>query len=132
LGTPKFLTKLDAVSLLQAFCHFEWNENATNTCYTTSLSGSDRRIQRCCEAAKNHACAWKSLLPLRSVSSPFRHYLLWGKNIVGYFLDRFRVCFCGQTAVSICHVCIHAWWHTVLNDLFLLGITKEGKKSYHQ
>jgi hypothetical protein len=39
------------------------------------------------ETAKNHACAWKSLLPLRSVSLPFRHYLLRGKNKVGYFLD---------------------------------------------
>jgi hypothetical protein len=29
------LTKLDAVSPLQAFCHLERNENATNTCYTT-------------------------------------------------------------------------------------------------
>jgi hypothetical protein len=57
LGIPKFLTKLDAVSLLQAFCHLERNENATNTFYNTSLSGSDRRIQRCCEAAKNHASA---------------------------------------------------------------------------
>jgi hypothetical protein len=31
LGIPKFLTKLDAVSLLQAFWHLERNENATNT-----------------------------------------------------------------------------------------------------
>jgi hypothetical protein len=70
-----FLTLLAAVSLLQAFCHLERNENATNTCYTTSLSGSDRLIRRCCEAARNHACAWKSLLPLCSVSPPFPHYL---------------------------------------------------------
>jgi hypothetical protein len=64
-----------AVSLLQAFCHLERNENVMNTCYTTSLSGSDRRIRRCCEAAKSHACAWKSLLLLCSVSPPFHHYL---------------------------------------------------------
>jgi hypothetical protein len=38
LGIPKFLTKLDAVSLLQLFCHLERNMNATNMCYTTSLS----------------------------------------------------------------------------------------------
>ncbi|PNF26509.1 hypothetical protein B7P43_G13961, partial [Cryptotermes secundus] len=31
LGIPKFLTKLDAVSLLQAFCHLERNENEANT-----------------------------------------------------------------------------------------------------
>jgi hypothetical protein len=42
LGIPKFLTKLDAVLLLQAFCHLEQNENAMNMCYTTSLSGRDR------------------------------------------------------------------------------------------
>jgi hypothetical protein len=59
------LTKLDAVSLFQAFCHLEQNKNATNMCYTTSLSGSDRRIRQCWEAAKNHACTWKTLLPLR-------------------------------------------------------------------
>ncbi|PNF24200.1 hypothetical protein B7P43_G16169 [Cryptotermes secundus] len=46
LGIPMFLTKLDAVSLLQTFCHLEQNENATNTCYTTSLSGSHRRIRQ--------------------------------------------------------------------------------------
>jgi hypothetical protein len=52
------------VSLLQAFCHLEWNDNATNMCYTTSLSGSDRCIRWCCEAAEiTHAC-----------ESPFYHY----------------------------------------------------------
>jgi hypothetical protein len=33
------------------------NKNGMNMCYTTSLSGSYRRIRRCCEAAKNHAYA---------------------------------------------------------------------------
>jgi hypothetical protein len=33
------------------------NDNAMNMFYTTSLSGSYRSIRRCCEAAKNHACA---------------------------------------------------------------------------
>jgi hypothetical protein len=75
LSILKFLTKLDAISLLQAFCHLEQNENATNMCYTTLVSGSDRCIQRCFEAAKNHACAWKSLLPPRLVSPTFRHFL---------------------------------------------------------
>jgi hypothetical protein len=28
------------------------NENATNTCYATSLYGSYRRVHQCCEAAK--------------------------------------------------------------------------------
>jgi hypothetical protein len=64
LGIPKFLTKLDAVSLLQAFCHLERNENAMNTCYTTSLFGSDRRVRRCCEAANN----------MHAHESPFYHY----------------------------------------------------------
>jgi hypothetical protein len=40
------------------------NENATNTCYTTSLSGSYRHIWRCCEAAKI-TCVHES---------PFYHY----------------------------------------------------------
>jgi hypothetical protein len=39
------------------------------------LSGTYRHIQQYCEAAKNHACAWKFLLPLHSVSPPFRRYL---------------------------------------------------------
>ncbi|KDR14205.1 hypothetical protein L798_12006 [Zootermopsis nevadensis] len=57
LGIPKFLTKLDAVSLLQAFRHLVRNENAT-------LSGSDRRIRRGSEEAKiTHAH-----------ESPFYHY----------------------------------------------------------
>jgi hypothetical protein len=46
------------------FCHLEWNENAMNTCYTTSLSGSDRCIWRCCKTAKN--MHWHE--------SPFYHY----------------------------------------------------------
>jgi hypothetical protein len=70
---------LDAVSLLQAFFHLERNKNVTNTCYTTSLSDSNGHIWWCCEAAKNLACAWKSLLSLRSVSPPFHHYLPFEK-----------------------------------------------------
>jgi L-fucose mutarotase/ribose pyranase (RbsD/FucU family) len=53
-----FQTKLDAVSLLQAFCHLERNENATNMCYTTSLSGGVTRQQKITHAHK----------------SPFYHY----------------------------------------------------------
>ncbi|PNF36253.1 hypothetical protein B7P43_G08466 [Cryptotermes secundus] len=47
LGIPRFLTKLNAVSLLQASCHLKRNENVMNTCYTTLLSGSHRQIWRC-------------------------------------------------------------------------------------
>jgi hypothetical protein len=57
LGIPKFLTELDAVSLLQMFCPLEWNEIVMSTCYTNSLSCRNRHIWWCCEAAKNDACA---------------------------------------------------------------------------
>jgi hypothetical protein len=44
LGIPKFLTKFDKVSLLQAFCHLEPNKNAMNTCFTTLLSGRQTHL----------------------------------------------------------------------------------------
>jgi hypothetical protein len=53
-----------------------------NTCYTTLLSCSYRRIRQCCD----YAWAWKSLLPLRSVSPPFCHYLPWEKIKLNTFL----------------------------------------------
>lgn len=60
LVNPKFMIKSDAVSLLQAFCHLKQNKNVTNTCYTTSLPGSDRRIRRCCKAVKKIMHAYDS------------------------------------------------------------------------
>jgi hypothetical protein len=80
-----------ALSLLQAFCCLERNENVTNVCYTTLLSGSDRHIWQCWEAAKNHTCTWKFFLPLRLVSPSFHHYLSW-ENIVECCLDRPYLC----------------------------------------
>ncbi|PNF24161.1 hypothetical protein B7P43_G00588, partial [Cryptotermes secundus] len=55
-GIPKFLTKFNAVSLLQAFCHLERNENATNT--STDASGSVASQQKMTHAHE----------------SPFYHY----------------------------------------------------------
>jgi hypothetical protein len=61
LGIPKFLTKLDAVSLLQAFCHLERKENATHA------SSSVARQQKITHAHE----------------SPFYHY-----DQFPHFLDR--------------------------------------------
>jgi hypothetical protein len=44
LSISKFQTTLDAVLLLQAFCHLERKENLTNTCHTTLLSGNERHL----------------------------------------------------------------------------------------
>jgi hypothetical protein len=73
LSIPMFLTKLNALSLLQAFCHLEWNKNATNTYYTTLLFG----IWWCCEAAKSHTCTWKCLL-LKDNPVAFFTFNFWG------------------------------------------------------
>jgi hypothetical protein len=46
LGIPKFLTKLDAVSLLQAFCHLERQTRVTPLRYleaTDAYSGVERQ-----------------------------------------------------------------------------------------
>jgi hypothetical protein len=59
LGIPKFLTKLEAVLLLQAFCHLEWNEKAKNTCYTTLLSGSDKTHPAVLRASKKSRMCMK-------------------------------------------------------------------------
>jgi hypothetical protein len=56
---PEFLkTVITGDELESKVQSSQWkrNENATNMCYTTSLSGSYRRIRRCC-AAKNHTSA---------------------------------------------------------------------------
>jgi hypothetical protein len=86
---PKFLTKFDAVSLLQALSSWA-KQDATHTCYTTSLSGSNRHIPQCCkhcEAARNHTC-----INNPSTSAPSLPTLLSlltvGKSIVWYFLER--------------------------------------------
>jgi hypothetical protein len=85
-GIPKFLTKLDAVSLLKAFCHLERNENAMNASYITSLSGSDASSAVARQQKMKHA--HESLFYHCSVSPPLLHYLPRVRNIVGYFLDR--------------------------------------------
>jgi hypothetical protein len=62
-------------------CSLTWSKTrmrrtrVTPLCYlaATEASGSVARQE------KNHTCTWKSLLPLCSVSLPFRHYLPWGK-----------------------------------------------------
>jgi hypothetical protein len=58
-----------------------------NTCFTTSVSGSDRHIQRRCEAAKNHGCSLKSLLPLCCFPT-LSPLFTAGNSMVEYFLDR--------------------------------------------
>jgi hypothetical protein len=51
----------------------------------TDASGGVARQQ------KNHTCAWKSLLPVRSVSSPFCQYLLRENIMADTFLTGFSV-----------------------------------------
>jgi hypothetical protein len=62
------------------------NENATNTCDTTLLSSSDRRIQLR-GSKKSHTCMKgpSTSMLCFPILSPL---LTAGKNIVGYFLDR--------------------------------------------
>jgi hypothetical protein len=85
LGIPKFLAKLDAVSLLQAVILSEMRMR--QTCDTELRYLATPLIRQCCEAAKNHACEWKFLLPLHSFPT-LLPLLTAGKNIVGYFLGR--------------------------------------------
>jgi hypothetical protein len=83
--SQNFQTELDAVSLLQVFCHLMRNETATNTCYTTLLSGGDRRIRRRREAAKIKHAHESPFYHTSQFLHPIAITYRGEKNIVGYF-----------------------------------------------
>jgi hypothetical protein len=95
LGIPKFLTKLDAQSLLQTFCHLEgmrmrWTR-VKPLCYleVTDASGCVERQQKIPHVHESPFYHWAS------VSPPFRHYLPWEKIKSDTFWTDL----------------IFAWWH---------------------
>jgi hypothetical protein len=76
---PWFPGHIRAVLLFQAFCHLEQNENATNTCYTTSAVLRGYKNSRMyMKVPSTTTLSFPTLSPLLTV----------GKNIVGYFVDR--------------------------------------------
>jgi hypothetical protein len=76
LGYPQLSDKTWCSIAAPSVLSFWANDNATNMCYTTSLSGSDRRM--CMKSPSTTTLSFPTLLPLHTIG---KKYTFWTDHV---------------------------------------------------